>query len=265
MSVRSVLCLLVVLTCYRNISAQGGIGSTCTTSDDCNAVNDAACVNKVCVCLDSHVPHPLDNRRCLPKVKHDQTCSESIQCSYSAEAECVSGKCQCKSNFNYNGELCVGSVGLGQPCGRDSECVVPYDLKQERVWCRGSQCACRQGFRRDGDRCVIGGDCETNDDCNALGNSYCNIKVRDRYQCACNEGFLPAGNNTKCLPIANQIGSGCEYDEQCSHNLGKAVCSNYQCRCAEGTSLRDDTTCGAAVRVVLSLSSLMLIWVVKLL
>lgn len=43
-----------------------GIGSTCTTSDDCNAVNDAACVNKVCVCLDSHVPHPLDNRRCLP-------------------------------------------------------------------------------------------------------------------------------------------------------------------------------------------------------
>jgi hypothetical protein len=46
------------------------------------------------------------------EVKHDQTCSESIQCSYSAEAECVSGKCQCKSNFNYNGELCVGSVGM---------------------------------------------------------------------------------------------------------------------------------------------------------
>jgi hypothetical protein len=47
-----------------------------------------------------------------------------------------------------------------------------------------------------------------------------------------------------CVTVANQIGSGCEYDEQCSHNLGKAVCSNYQCRCAEGTSLRDDTTCG---------------------
>jgi hypothetical protein len=47
-----------------------------------------------------------------------------------------------------------------------------------------------------------------------------------------------------CVTVATHIGSGCEYDEQCSYKLGKAVCERNQCKCAEGTSLKDDNTCG---------------------
>jgi hypothetical protein len=46
------------------------------------------------------------------------------------------------------------------------------------------------------------------------------------------------------VTVAHEIGSGCEYDEQCSSKLGKAVCTNNQCRCAAGTSLKADNTCG---------------------
>lgn len=265
MSVRSALCLLVVLTCCRDISAQAGIGSACKKSEECDAVNDAACVNEVCACIGTHVPDPSSPTICLPKVNHGETCSVSIQCSYSIEAECVSNKCQCKSNFNYNGQRCVGNLGLGQPCGADSQCVVQNDLKQETVWCHNGLCICKNGFTIDGDRCVIGGDCITDADCIDLAESFCDTRQRDRAKCVCKEGHTPVGNNTKCLPIALQIGSGCEFDEQCSSKLGKAVCTNNQCRCAAGTSLKADNTCGAAVTAVLSLSCFVLIWVVKLL
>jgi hypothetical protein len=45
------------------------------------------------------------------------------------------------------------------------------------------------------------------------------------------------------VTVATDIGSECEYDEQCSQKLGHAVCTNYQCRCAEGASLNNNT-CG---------------------
>ena len=51
-------------------------------------------------------------------------------------------------------------------------------------------------------------------------------------------------NTSIFVTVANTLGSGCEYDEQCSYNLGEAVCTNKQCKCAEGTSLRNDNTCG---------------------
>ena len=48
------------------------------------------------------------------------------------------------------------------------------------------------------------------------------------------------GKDLLQLPVA----SGCEYDEQCSHKLENAVCTNYHCGCAAGTSLNEDNTCG---------------------
>lgn len=47
---------------------------------------------------------------------------------------------------------------------------------------------------------VIGGDCTTDSDCKALENSYCDIRRKDRFQCACSSSFIPVGDNTKCLP-----------------------------------------------------------------
>jgi len=263
MSVISALCLLVVLTSYRDISVLAGIGDTCATTNDCT-LNNAVCVDQVCACNNDFVADS-GSTQCLPKVGHGQSCLESIQCVDLLGAECVSNTCQCTSNFNFNGIRCVGNIALGQPCNRDAECVVPNDLRQETVWCFGGQCSCRNGFRREGDICVIGGDCTNDDDCRNLTNSRCDVRPRDRHQCECLPDHIPLQNNTRCLPIAPTIGSGCEFDEQCSRRLGTAVCTNNQCRCADGTRLTNNNTCGAAIRVALSLSCFVLVWVVKLL
>jgi hypothetical protein len=45
------------------------------------------------------------------------------------------------------------STGLGEKCERDTECIIPSDRKQETVWCYVRQCACKPGFKRDGNRC----------------------------------------------------------------------------------------------------------------
>ena len=45
------------------------------------------------------------------------------------------------------------------------------------------------------------------------------------------------------VTVATDINGGCEYDEQCSAKLGKAVCKSKQCICAEGATLKDNT-CG---------------------
>ncbi|KDR12466.1 hypothetical protein L798_13519 [Zootermopsis nevadensis] len=115
----------------------------------------------------------------------------------------------------------VSASALGENCVRDIECSLPDDLKQERVWCYSGQCSCKKGFIRDGDRCVIGGDCTSDQDCKDLENSLCNIMLRDRAKCTCRDSFVAAANTTLCLPLVHEIGTGCDYSEQCSPNLGK--------------------------------------------
>jgi len=265
MSVRSALCLLVVLTCFLDNSVLAAIGGTCTTSENCRPVNDTACISGICVCIDSFVADSSNNQ-CLRKVGHGESCSESIQCIDLLQADCLSGTCQCVSSFTYNEQHCVGNIGLGQPCGGDAQCLVPRDPRQETVWCFNGQCACRGGYRRDDTRCVIGGDCTQDAECSNLLNSICDTRPRDRPQCTCAPTFIPVGNNTRCRQVVNTLGGGCDFDEECSSNLGRVVCINNQCRCAVGTSLQNDNTCGgAAVRIVVSVSCFVLVWMVKLL
>lgn len=45
------------------------------------------------------------------------------------------------------------TTGLGDVCERDTECVVPDDLKQEMVWCWNKQCICKAGWKREDNRC----------------------------------------------------------------------------------------------------------------
>jgi len=242
MSARSVLCLLVVLTCYLDNPVLAGIGDPCTTSDECRAVNDTACVNAVCTCVSGFVSGVS---QCLRTVGHGELCSESIQCQGLGLAECVSNTCQCSSSFIFNGARCVGNITLGQPCDRDAQCSVPGDLRQITVWCSGGQCNCRRGYRREGERCVIGGDCAVESDCQHLNNSFCDTRPRDRFQCACIAAHIPVGNNTRCLPTVNILGGGCEFTEQCSRDLGNVTCINNQCACTPGTTLQTDNTCAS--------------------
>ena len=44
------------------------------------------------------------------EVDYGAPCSESIQCNFSRQAECVNNICRCKTNFDYNGQLCVGKI-----------------------------------------------------------------------------------------------------------------------------------------------------------
>lgn len=260
MSLRRVLSVLVIITCYRNVSAVD-IGGKCEKTSDCVPENVAICVSGVCKCNSGYVPN---YNKCIRVANHDEKCEESVQCNYSDETVCREGTCQCTASFSYNGKRCVGNISIGSPCERDIECVVPYDLKQETVWCHNKICICKNGFKAEGNRCVIGGDCTDDAGCKDLGNSFCNTQKRDRYYCACVEGYLPVGNNTKCLPVVHELGTGCEYDEQCSKKLGQAVCIQNQCQCAEGASLTEDKTCSAAVSSVISLSCFLLMWLVKI-
>lgn len=261
MSVRRVLCVLVIIACYRNISAVG-IGERCNRTVDCFPQYETLCKSGLCSCLEGYVPK-ADSSGCNPTVKHGGKCEESVQCNYSNETVCQRGTCQCKTRFSYNGERCVGNITLGEVCDHDTECVAAHDLKQETVWCFNKQCSCKRGFKREEDRCVIGGDCTADSDCADLGNSMCNLLMRDRANCACTDGFIPVGNNTWCFPVVHELGTGCEYDEQCSYKLGQAVCIRHQCQCAVGASLTKDKTCSAAVSSVISLSCFLLIWLVK--
>jgi hypothetical protein len=43
------------------------------------------------------------------EVEFGAECTESIQCNFSRQAECVN-VCRCKTNFDYNGQLCVGNI-----------------------------------------------------------------------------------------------------------------------------------------------------------
>jgi len=45
-------------------------------------------------------------------LKHYDNCEESVQCSHSNEMECRDNKCQCKTNFQYDGVQCLGSLGM---------------------------------------------------------------------------------------------------------------------------------------------------------
>jgi hypothetical protein len=54
-------------------------------------------------------------------------------------------------------------------------------------------------------------------------------------------------SNVKMLiivTVATRIGDGCQFDEQCTARLVRAVCANAQCRCAAGTTELNETTCG---------------------
>jgi hypothetical protein len=46
------------------------------------------------------------------EVGHNESCSESIQCADLVEEECVSNTCQCTGSFNFNGQRCVGNIGM---------------------------------------------------------------------------------------------------------------------------------------------------------
>eukprot|EP01054_Gregarina_sp_Poly1_P006798 Gregarina_sp_Poly_1__6797@NODE_3673_length_937_cov_4_914943_g2344_i0_p1_GENE_NODE_3673_length_937_cov_4_914943_g2344_i0NODE_3673_length_937_cov_4_914943_g2344_i0_p1_ORF_typecomplete_len267_score7_39EB/PF01683_18/2_1e07EB/PF01683_18/0_00048EB/PF01683_18/4_2e05EB/PF01683_18/2_2EB/PF01683_18/0_00017RANK_CRD_2/PF18278_1/19RANK_CRD_2/PF18278_1/0_66RANK_CRD_2/PF18278_1/2e03RANK_CRD_2/PF18278_1/15RANK_CRD_2/PF18278_1/30_NODE_3673_length_937_cov_4_914943_g2344_i071871 len=264
MSFPTVLCVLAAAILYQAVSAQQGIGSSCIHDSDCLAVSNSLCLDRVCSCLSGYVPSSTINR-CLAVAKHGEECEETIQCNYSNRTECRDRKCACQIGYNFNGLRCVGNLGLGSTCSTDSECVVKYDLEQRTVWCSGGQCSCRSGLIRDDDRCVIGGDCDGVElTCAGLENSFCDNRNRDRAKCVCNNGYIAAVNNTKCLPVVNQLGAGCEDSAQCSRDLGKTACIDKQCGCAEGVSLSEDRTrCGAPVGSVISFLCLALIGVLK--
>jgi EB module. len=45
------------------------------------------------------------------EVGYGKECTEDVQCDDLREAVC-SSTCQCKSDFDYNGEICTGNIGM---------------------------------------------------------------------------------------------------------------------------------------------------------
>ncbi|PSN37098.1 hypothetical protein C0J52_21566 [Blattella germanica] len=272
-----VLFVLVLITYCQYTLAQTVIGNACSKTSDCASTGAGRgyviCRDGACTCSDNAVP-TFDSNQCITKVEHNGVCQESIQCSYSKVAECNNNhRCECKEGYKYNGNTCVGEKGLNSPCRSNEECIVEGDNLQRTVWCDNTRvCNCRSGYKRENERCVIGGDCKTDADCKTeanggLENSWCDIRPRNdqRFSCRCNSSFTPSANNTKCLPIVHELGSGCEDSAQCSAKLGDAYCSSQnQCRCVEGVQIKNNICGGAAISMVFSISCLALVGLVKL-
>jgi hypothetical protein len=46
------------------------------------------------------------------------------------------------------------------------------------------------------------------------------------------------------VTVVHHLGEGCEYDAQCSSELGQTQCEHNQCQCADGATLNKETnTC----------------------
>ncbi|XP_069686686.1 multiple epidermal growth factor-like domains protein 10 [Periplaneta americana] len=219
-----------------------GLGSTCSGESDCKAISQATCVSGICACPANFVAGSFDNK-CLRKVEHGGVCEESIQCYYSKRTRCLNGRCVCKTGYNYTGQKCVGTSGLGEPCTDDVDCIVPGDPNQDTVRCFNYQCDCKRGYKRSGDRCGIGGDCRNNADCSDIENSFCMPSWY--YSCRCKAGFVADVTYTKCLKV---IGGECLTDEDCS-SVANSFCdtqsqNRYSCKCREDhVAVANSTKC----------------------
>ncbi|VDM45899.1 unnamed protein product [Toxocara canis] len=155
-------------------------------------------------------------------------CMTNFECS--GGQSCVSGICRCANNqliangrcipnngLCNNGDQvyfdgkCYKSVEIGDPC------VISYQC-QGGSSCFNGTCICPTGSNSSNGRCIqANGNCSDNQ-----------ILIQDR-----------------CYTLA-QIGQYCTISAQC---LGGSLCTNYQCKCPEGTA-QNGEVCRPAVSPV---------------
>ncbi|CAF1514977.1 unnamed protein product, partial [Rotaria sordida] len=199
------------------------LGGACDSDTNCGGlVGDSMCRNGICACRSGY--RPEGNMKCVEG--EDTTTSSSTTSS--------------SSTFIYDS-------ALGGACDSDTNCggLVGNSM------CRNGICACRSGYRPEGNmKCVegedtttsssttfiygsaLGGACDSNTNCRGLvGNSMCRNGI-----CACRFGYRPQGNmkcvedtttvSTTTIIYDSILGGRCDSDMNCHGLIVNAMCLN---------------------------------------
>ncbi|XP_059473770.1 tenascin-like [Neocloeon triangulifer] len=129
-------------------------------------------------------------------------------------------------------------------CSNDSVCV---DQFGPMALCDVEFCNCSQGaeFNSEEGKCVApitsfksDQSCQTDRDCR-MEDSRCRFG-----KCQCETDFIQSHDQTKCLPLAKEVGWGCEEDPQCTTKLSKTTeCRDFTCVCRPGTAINNLGAC----------------------
>ncbi|CAL8075515.1 unnamed protein product [Orchesella dallaii] len=160
------------------------VGDDCEVLIQCMLLGELSrCTGNICVCPTATSVPSEDNLRCLVIVDDiGGTCTEDGQCNagtpgdYGDYSECSDGTCQCKEDAVHE--------------------------ENENI--------CYPKADEVGGRCQVDAQCRIN-----LGElSEC---ILPDGECSCISGIsVPSRDNSRCLPIINEIGEGCEEIQQCS-------------------------------------------------
>ncbi|XP_062615400.1 fibrillin-1-like [Saccostrea cucullata] len=241
------ICKLAGLSCqYACDNATGVYRCICPagyelTNNNRNCTNINECERGICSqhCLDTEGSY-----RCSCyvgyRLNEDQTtCSE---CDAPYYGEGCSQMCQCGAGMDRCDPVqgCVCLTGwTGSDCSHDvNECIVNQTICGTDKICHnlqgGYRCDCRQGYRKDADRCVDVDECANagSNNCSSL-TSVCENKDGG-FSCRCKAGYIQ--KNT----------FECEDFDECEANIDGCtqICNNvngsYDCDCHFGFSLNDD-------------------------
>ncbi|CAL8126130.1 unnamed protein product [Orchesella dallaii] len=255
---------------------EGKLGEPCNISriESCNILG-AYCTQGICSCLPFYVPEISRNECLLKADRLGDSCVADVQCSaaFSSNAKCGDNNtCICIEGSVPNDdktECLIGEKLPGEECVNGTECV-GYPDKSE---CFNDTCKCRNGFlpalnhqgseargclpivNRFGDKCFEKQQCQQG----TLGQ-WSNCTVAPLYGshlsdiCTCADNAIvafgaidPHLESDFCFKKAERIGDSCNFDEQCTVNLGIfAECSaeNNKCVCLNNSfPFNNDTTC----------------------
>jgi len=163
------VCTSGICTCFRGHIAsedrRNCIATTtglCFVESDCRSLQSSRCfivegMDGTCTCNEGFSAS-TDTTRCLSDSNWRGPCEERGQCLMRLGnfAQCLEGRCDCipQHHFSTQDGQCIRSVGLGDNCENNWQCVA--DGSQSNVVCVNNRCACASGFVQHQGRCTDG-------------------------------------------------------------------------------------------------------------
>ncbi|GJQ66812.1 hypothetical protein Trydic_g18580 [Trypoxylus dichotomus] len=216
------------------------IGTSCTTSADCDDVPNSMCspLTKECVCKRGYY---LSSSTCVGEVGINVGCTQNSDCGSITPRTCQNGACVCPLTHYHNKAL-TGCVRIAYtpyfPCTQDMSCNIfgkeaicveqgfellcycplGYKLNEETYLCEVSQ-------ESGGNNCVVASDC-------TIVNGVC----KDG-SCTCDDYYRLEDNT--CVP---NIGGECDSDVKIC-DLENAACTDGICSCFANYTGVDEITC----------------------
>ncbi|CAF1366939.1 unnamed protein product, partial [Rotaria sordida] len=265
------------------------LGGRCDSDTNCGGlVGNSMCLNGICVCQPEY--RPEGDMNCIEDTTtlssttfiYDSVlggpCNSDTNCQgLVGGSMCLDGICVCQPGFFAEGTLyCIHTEdtttsssttsssstfiydsALGGACDSDTNCggLVGNSM------CLNGICACRSGYRPQGNmNCIegedtttlstttfiydsaLGGACDSDTNCGGLvGDSMCRNGI-----CACRPGYRPEGN-MKCAEgedtttsssttfiYDSALGGACDSNTNCRGLVGNSMCRNGICACRPG-------------------------------